>query len=199
MGTYLAVRDAPVYILPHNIKPAADALRAQVAIDALNGRRHYAWIDPANIVRAPDDISVFIAWRWKPIPGPDGAIENLDFTGVKLGNDEEFFSTIAPFVENGSYVECEADGSMWRWIFRDGKLHVHEGEVAWTDGTTREVRCQARLCHWRTADGRIVRVTDATLADPLDVTMVGSREALARLARENMQPVFTVDVNEGES
>ena len=48
---------------------------------------------------------------------------SFDFYGEKLGDDEIFLSALAPYVEDGSYLEFEGeDGYSWRWSFKNGKL-----------------------------------------------------------------------------
>ena len=39
----------------------------------------------------------------------DGNIDGFEFIGEKLRNDREFWDTVAPFVEEGCYLEVEGD------------------------------------------------------------------------------------------
>ena len=51
----------------------------------------------------------------------DGNITELEFIGEKLGNDFEMFQSIAPYVQDGSYIwMIGEDGSQWRWVFQSG-------------------------------------------------------------------------------
>lgn len=47
------------------------------------------------------------------------------FEGEKLGDDETLWSCLAPWIIDGSYIECHGeDGAVWRWVFQDGKLRT---------------------------------------------------------------------------
>lgn len=64
-----------------------------------------------------------------------GNIIDLDFNGFKIACDEEsMFEEIAPYVKSGSHVEMHGkDGSMWRWVFRDGKCEEIQAGIVWPD------------------------------------------------------------------
>ena len=53
----------------------------------------------------------------------EGAITGLEFVSEKISFDEDrMFQEIAPYVENGSYIEMEGeDSTRWRWLFKNGK------------------------------------------------------------------------------
>jgi len=50
----------------------------------------------------------------------------IKFEGENNGSDKEIFEVIAPYVEEGSYIEmCGEEGEIWRWVF-DGKTCVEK-------------------------------------------------------------------------
>lgn len=64
----------------------------------------------------------------------DGNIIDLDFTGEKLWDHEKMCEQIAPFVEDGSYIEMHGeDGAMWRWVFQNGAFHEIEANITWPE------------------------------------------------------------------
>ena len=64
----------------------------------------------------------------------DGNIDGFEFIGEKLRNDREFWDTVAPFVEEGCYLEIEGDDlEIWRWKFRNGKVIVQYPMFLWDD------------------------------------------------------------------
>ena len=70
------------------------------------------------------------------IPETDGKgnITDLDFTGEKLWDHDEMFKEIAPYVEDGSYIEMHGeDGSMWRWVFKNGVCHEIDPVITWPE------------------------------------------------------------------
>ena len=70
------------------------------------------------------------AWRWNGDFDQDGNLLLVYFLGEKLGDETHLFSAIAPFVEDGGYIEMQGeDGCLWRWLFKDGKLTEQTGRV----------------------------------------------------------------------
>ena len=64
----------------------------------------------------------------------DGNISELEFTGEKLGSDFELFQSIAPYVQDGSYIwMLGEDGSQWRWVFQSGVCREITAKVEWPD------------------------------------------------------------------
>ncbi len=65
---------------------------------------------------------------------PDGNITELKFKGEKLGDDLEMFRSIAPYVQDGSYIWMMGeDGSQWRWVFQSGVCKEITAKVEWPD------------------------------------------------------------------
>lgn len=65
----------------------------------------------------------FEAWRWRPELNVAGNITNIYHTGWKIGDYEQFFEAIAPWVQVGSFVRIHGeDGLLWHFAF-DG-LHA---------------------------------------------------------------------------
>lgn len=100
----------------------------------INGKKvlsHYAWISTQEVLDSHTLEEAFKTWRWELLPGdntPD--MVYLDFEGEKLGDDKLFFDTIAPYVEDGSYIEMGGeDGFIWRWIFENGKCTEKEAKI----------------------------------------------------------------------
>lgn len=68
------------------------------------------------------------------IDSDTGDICSLYFDGEKLGSEEEWMGILAPYVENGSYIEVSGEeDSIWRWCFNNGKLETKEAVLAWED------------------------------------------------------------------
>lgn len=68
--------------------------------------------------------------RWPATVDHDENIVNLSHDGFNVAEEELFFSTIAPFVENGSFVEYEQEGYFsdlkMRYEFFDGTIVKEE-------------------------------------------------------------------------
>jgi len=96
---------------------------------------HFRWVDTRKFLRAETLEDAFRAWRWAiDIDENTGDAVAIEFEGDKLGDDEKFFKAIAPFVEDGSYIDMIGeDGYAWRWLFGGGKLKEISGEIVFRE------------------------------------------------------------------
>lgn len=77
-----------------------------------------SWVDAGPYVTFEDAMG---EWRYEVDYGKN----TVYFEGEKLGDDESLWSCLAPFIIDGSYIECHGeDGDVWRWVFQDGKLRT---------------------------------------------------------------------------
>lgn len=54
------------------------------------------------------------------------------FEGEKLTTWlEDSFRALAPFVEEDSYIEWEADDDIFRWVFRGGEMEDITATISW--------------------------------------------------------------------
>lgn len=59
-------------------------------------------------------------------------INKLEFVWDKLGNDENLFGLIAPYIEEGSYIQwIGEDGDIWRYVFRNGIFEIVTPKIEW--------------------------------------------------------------------
>jgi len=59
--------------------------------------------------------------RWHPEFDEEGNICHIDFYGEKLGEEEELFRLLGPYVDKDSYITISGeDDNIWRYDF-DGK------------------------------------------------------------------------------
>lgn len=97
-----------------------------------NGCRIASWFsytDPDEMraaLSAGDIEAVFAAWRWRVERSEDGGIADIEFEGENMGDDEKMWEAIAPFVEEGSFVQMTGAEGEWRWSFKGGSLHWDE-------------------------------------------------------------------------
>lgn len=137
MGYYMDQRDCKFTIKAENIDKAWEALRdlflkeEKSIYDA--GGYHYAWINTDDVLEADSFQEAMGNARWDVYKNSDGDINNICFCGEKKGGDEEvILGSIAPYVENGSYIEMEGeDGIVWRWCFDDGMIYEKYPTIIW--------------------------------------------------------------------
>lgn len=86
--------------------------------------RHFSWVDMDELRTTKTIEGQLKAWRWEAdTDEKTGDVVNLHFRGEKLGDDTVLFGALAPFVEDGSFIQMSGeDGAVWRWCFADGKL-----------------------------------------------------------------------------
>jgi len=97
----------------------------------------YSWVTTSEFVNAETLKQAIAAWRWEveveKLPfGEEGDIIDIYFEGQKFGQDEVFLEAIAPYVEEGSYIEMQGEcGARWRWLFKDGGLKEQSATIIW--------------------------------------------------------------------
>jgi hypothetical protein len=97
--------------------------------------RHFAWVRTDTIEKAQTLFDAMEEWGYEIAPRED--TEDVDwiyFIGEKIGDEQYMFEAIAPFVEDGSWIQMSGeDGSIWRWVFRSGKCCDINGEVVFNE------------------------------------------------------------------
>lgn len=103
------------YIQKKNIFPAYNAL-LNYAKEASRRR----------ILRSDDFCDAMSRLGWVISLNRDGDIDEISFVGEYLENENEVFDALAPFVENGSYIDMVGDDdAMWYWGFNNGNVNVY--------------------------------------------------------------------------
>lgn len=133
MGTRIELIDSKFRILAM-LKPGAfAALRAlSKRTDLMSGgdfsgsggsfrRGWFSFTEPDEIASATTLRDMMAAFRWPVHEDTDGNINGIEFSGENLGDDRHVMDAIAPFVEDGSFIEVDGDAHL-RWEFRDGKV-----------------------------------------------------------------------------
>lgn len=116
MGYHISQREAEFHIPVENFPKVVAAIK-----DAFN-KKQIGWVRPNDV--ATDDIrQLFANIRWEVDIEDQAGITHIEFVGQKIGEDiDVLFSTIAPYVEAGSYIEMQGEGNeIWRYIF-DGAI-----------------------------------------------------------------------------
>lgn len=80
-------------------------------------------------------LSVVVEYGWGFEMGhdPDGDINGIYYSFSSLtGEEERLFNAIAPFVEDGSFIEMKGeDDKTWRWVFKNGKVEKVFPKLKW--------------------------------------------------------------------
>lgn len=88
------------------------------------GKDAFEWVEER--VYRNIDASFVIAineWRYEVYHNHFGDIVDIEFLGENIGHCHFMFQAIAPFVEEGSYLQFEGeDGERWGYHFTQGSL-----------------------------------------------------------------------------
>ena len=92
----------------------------------------YSFVDDTELNSAKTLVDIFQSFSWRPTINKNGDIGNIYFEGEKAGDESWLFCTVAPFVEDGSYIEMMGEnGDLWRWIFKDGECNEVSPTIKW--------------------------------------------------------------------
>lgn len=92
--------------------------------------RHFSWMNNAD----PDEWETLedamASWGYPIETDDEGNVIDIRFHGQKIGDEDQLFDAIAPYVEDGSYIEMTGeDDYVWRWVFNGNRVEEVEGEV----------------------------------------------------------------------
>lgn len=123
MGYYISQRDCDFVIKAENMPEACETLQ-KLRDDKMQ------W--------PPYSISEFVKnmrwWGYDTDFNEDGDCIDIFKEQGKFVCDDEMFSSIAPYVEHGSFIEFEGeDGYLWRYVFTHGEMHEVSAKIVWED------------------------------------------------------------------
>lgn len=84
---------------------------------------HFMWVYTDDVLQSNTLEEALEKIRYKSEYDKKGNIIDIEFTGEKLGDDDIFFNSLAPYVESGSFITFEdEDHCIWMWKFNDKKM-----------------------------------------------------------------------------
>jgi hypothetical protein len=134
--------------MPAALQALKGALKDKIKDD---DSAHWDWVSNGEILEAMTLQEAMTALRWplhildyKTTPKEcvkgykkrgfkDGDVISICFDGEKLGSEDSFFEAIAPYVEEGSYIEVSGDYVLWRWVFTNKKVAQIDAYLVWED------------------------------------------------------------------
>ena len=159
MGYCVAVRVFDVRIPGAKVPAAIEALRTLMSQVQQRGGggtckpgeapvRHYSWVETRNVLNAIDQSKLHKALEeWRYVAVEEGEMTPLEqlatgeahadvvveyFSGEKLGDDEDLWTALAPFIDDGGTIEFHGeDDCRWRYVFVDGRLCEEQGHIVW--------------------------------------------------------------------
>jgi len=134
MGYYIQQIRAKFFIAKDQKDAALEAMRklaGQETIKDASGK-HFSWVSTKDFAQAESLKEALEAWRWSITLDAERNVTGIHFDGEKAGDDKILFDVIAPFVEEGSYIEMSGeDGERWRWLFAGDICIQQKGRVVY--------------------------------------------------------------------
>lgn len=102
--------------------------------------RLYPWVDTGAVRLSKTLEEALSHWGWEIDSDKDGSLIDFYFTkSQKSGGELVLFSTIAPWVKDGSYIMVFGeDDEIWRWYFKDGACKEQKASLVFRDNVEAE-------------------------------------------------------------
>lgn len=124
MGYNIRLNHAQFIIKKENVKDATKALKEYA--DNRFSNREFDWRKRRHL----EDVLKLFCYNCDY--DDDDNVNDIDFNGEKLSNDEEMLNVIAPYVEYGSYIEIDGEeGEKWRWFFTGKRCIQINPVISW--------------------------------------------------------------------
>jgi hypothetical protein len=141
MGYCMNTRSTKFFMRSSDLEPALQAIKDLMnrASDIGGGasyrmgqtERFFSWVNTVEVTSSLTFVDAMRAWRWAVELDNDANAVDIEFWGEKLGDDHYLFEVIAPWVEEGSYIEMHGeDGAIWRWTFDGETCREVEAKVS---------------------------------------------------------------------
>jgi hypothetical protein len=121
------------YMYHEKSKFRIDADKRADLMQAIKRINHLAPYAGREVDDKPPVVQAFLGWNWKvSIDEETGAIDSIWFLGESFQYDDHLMEAIAPFVDDGSYIEMYGEGgAKWRWLFKEGKYEEIYPTITW--------------------------------------------------------------------
>lgn len=141
MGYYVSISDTDFSIPKAHLE---DAYTAMCDINRFHklkrggggGEAWFSWM-PANypdVLSTAEEILNELGFEFIVDP-TTGDLTSFTYDS-KIGNEDIFFCSIAPFIKKGSYINWTGeDGEMWQWYFTGERMQVRSAVISYGEPT----------------------------------------------------------------
>ena len=133
------------------------------------------------LLQAPTlELKALVEQELQQNPVLEEVIGETSEVSEKLGEEDKLWEQIAPWVNDGSYIQCHGeDSAYWRWAFREGKFFFVEAQLHWDDPIDCGYRYQdPNICGDEVAAARRAVGWDGGLA--LEQLVLGTEDIVVR-------------------
>ena len=106
---------------------------ALLALKELANTNELSWTDNSSVIKSKSLSEALNECRWGMDENEEGDIVYIFFDGEKYGSEDIIFNTIAPYVEQDSFIEMRGEeGELWRWVFDGETVEQIYPKVIWS-------------------------------------------------------------------
>lgn len=119
----------------HDNRFTIQADKTAAALAALKGEsdhNSFQWTDDLTIQETDTLSDALEECGWPLTLDADGNVVDIHFCNDKAGEEARIFTTLAPFVDSGCYIEIRGeDGDRWRYVFDGHSMKTVRPTVVW--------------------------------------------------------------------
>lgn len=183
MGYYITQGSTKFSMRQENIPEAFEALKRRAS------GNHPSWTE-VIFAKNFDDASAEYDFEFDY--DEKGNIIDITFIGEKAGTEDEFFTTIAPYVEAGSYVEFSGEqAEHWQYRFYGTKCIEEDTDITYASDTDED-----GLSHDEALIMAVMQMDTVIDVNHLDVFRDLDTSELAEMFSVIRNNFFTYNLNE---
>ena len=131
MGYCVEMKECEFFIKKENIDKAFNTLR-EYAKTKIENKESLSWIDLHGIAYSETLTEALESCDFDVLYNDNGDVYDVDWISEKLGDHDVILNVIAPYIEDGSYLEMYGeDGDIWRWCIKDNKCYWKTPKIIW--------------------------------------------------------------------
>lgn len=131
MGYCVEMKECKFFIKKENIEKAFNTLR-DYAKTKIEKKERLSWIDLHSVAYSETLTEALESCDFDILYNDNGDVYDVDYISEKLGDHDVILNVIAPYIEDGSYLEMYGeDGDIWRWCIKDNKCYWKTPKIIW--------------------------------------------------------------------
>lgn len=131
MGYCVEMKECKFFIKKENIEKAFNTLR-DYAKTKIENKERLSWIDLHSVAYSETLTEALESCDFDILYNDNGDVYDVDYISEKLGDHDVILNVIAPYIEDGSYLQMYGeDGDTWRWCIKDNKCYWKTPKIIW--------------------------------------------------------------------
>ena len=131
MGYCVEMKECKFFIKKENIEKAFNTLR-DYAKTKIENKEGLSWIDLHSVAYSETLTEALESCDFDILYNDNGDVYDVDYISEKLGDHDVILNVIAPYIEDGSYLQMYGeDGDIWRWCIKDNECYWKTPKIIW--------------------------------------------------------------------